>query len=75
MENIETLSMRIRKTIEKLKKLIDENNKLKLEVVYLRKENERSRKDANEYITLKKNTEEVAAKIEKIINKIDVTKV
>ncbi|MDR3071185.1 MAG: hypothetical protein LBU29_01090 [Endomicrobium sp.] len=75
MENIEILALKVKKITEKLKVLIDENNKLRLEVGYLRKENERSKKCVGEYVVLKKNTDEVAAIIERIIKKIDTIEV
>jgi len=75
MENIEILSVKIEKTVEKLKKLSEENNKLRLEVEYLRKENEHSKKQVGEYILLRKNAESAAARIEKIIKKIDTVKI
>jgi regulator of replication initiation timing len=75
MENIEILAVKVKKAAERLKRLADENLKLKLEVEYLRKESERGRKHAGEYAVLRKNTEEAAAKIERIIKKIDTAKV
>ncbi|MDR1784597.1 MAG: hypothetical protein LBQ99_02545 [Endomicrobium sp.] len=75
MENVEILAMKIKRTIEKLKRLNDENCRLKLEVEYLRKENEYSKRQVSEYIVLRKNTELAACKIERIIKKIDTVKV
>jgi regulator of replication initiation timing len=75
MGNIEILAVKIKKATERLKRLIDENFKLKLEVECLRKESERGRKHSGEYAMLRKNTEEAAAKIERIIKKIDTAKV
>jgi hypothetical protein len=75
MENIEILAVKVKKAAERLRRLTDENLKLKLEVEYLRKESERGRKQAGEYVVLRKNTEEAAAKIERIIKKIDTAKV
>jgi regulator of replication initiation timing len=75
MGDIEILAVKVKKATEKLKRLIDENLKLKLEVEYLRKESERGRKQASEYAVLRKNTEEAAARIERIIKKIDTAKV
>jgi regulator of replication initiation timing len=74
MENIEILAVKVKKVTERLKRLTDENLKLKLEVECLRRESERGRKHAGEYVMLRKNTEEAAAKIEKIIKKIDTAK-
>jgi septation ring formation regulator EzrA len=75
MRDIEILAVKVRKAAERLKKLTDENLKLKLEVEYLRKENELARKQAGEYTVLRKNTEEATTKIERIIKKIDTAKV
>ena len=75
MGNIEVLALKVRKAAEKLKKLTDENLKLKLEVEYLRKESDRVRKQSSEYMALKKSSEEAADKIERIIKKIDTVKV
>jgi regulator of replication initiation timing len=75
MENIEILAAKVKKATERLKRLTDENLKLKLEVECLRKESERGRKYVGEYAMLRKNTEEAVAKIEKIIKKIDTAKV
>jgi regulator of replication initiation timing len=75
MGNVEILAVKIKKATERLKRLTDENFKLKLEVKCLRKESESDRKHAGEYSVLKKNTEEAAVKIERIIKKIDTTKV
>lgn len=75
MENVEVLAMQIKKVVEKLKRLNDENCRLKLEVEYLKKENERSKKQMSEYILLKKNTELAVCRIERIIKKIDTVKV
>ncbi|OEG69861.1 hypothetical protein ATZ36_00320 [Candidatus Endomicrobiellum trichonymphae] len=75
MGDIEILAVKVKKATEKLKRLTDENLKLKLEVEYLRKESERVRKQAGEYAGLRKNTEEAVAKIGRIIKKIDTAKV
>ncbi|MDR0956745.1 MAG: hypothetical protein LBL77_02660 [Endomicrobium sp.] len=75
MGNIEILTLKIKKTVEKLKQLSDENNKLRVEVEYLRKESERNRKQFSEYLVLRKNIEMVIIKIERIIKKIDTIKV
>ncbi|MDR1401153.1 MAG: hypothetical protein LBI98_02470 [Endomicrobium sp.] len=75
MENLEILSVWIKKTVEKLERLNDENCRLRLEVDYLRKENERSKKQVSEYILMKKNIELATCKIERIIKKIDTVKV
>ncbi|GHT41123.1 hypothetical protein AGMMS49921_03690 [Endomicrobiia bacterium] len=75
MENIDILAVKIKKTAEKLKKITDENNKLKLEVEYLRKDNERNKRQFGEYLVLRKNTEAAVIKIERIIKKIDTAKV
>jgi regulator of replication initiation timing len=75
MGNIEILAIKVKKTAEKLKKIADENSKLRLEVEYLRKENERNKRQFSEYLVLRKNTEAAVVKIERIIKKIDTTKV
>jgi regulator of replication initiation timing len=75
MGNVEILAVKVKKTTEKLRKLADENNKLKLEVEYLRKENERNKRQFGEYLVLRKNTEAAVIKIERIIKKIDTAKV
>jgi hypothetical protein len=75
MGNIEILAIKVKKAAEKLKKIADENNKLKLEVEYLRKENERNKRQFGEYLALRKNTEAAVVKIERIIKKIDTIKV
>jgi regulator of replication initiation timing len=75
MGNIDVLALKIRDMLEKMKKLIGENCKLKLEVEYLRKEKERSKKHLNEYTVLRGNVAEATVKIEKIIKKIDTMKV
>ncbi|MDR3275572.1 MAG: hypothetical protein LBS81_06475 [Endomicrobium sp.] len=74
MDNIEILTVKVKKTVEKLKILIEENHKFRLELEYLRKEHERIRKQVSEYVILKKNAEEAAVKIERIIKKIDTAK-
>jgi regulator of replication initiation timing len=75
MGNIEILAVKVKKATERLKRLAEENLKLKLEVKCLRKESESGREHAGEYSVLKKNTEEAAAKIERVIKKIDTIKV
>jgi regulator of replication initiation timing len=75
VESVEILALQIEKTVEKLKRLNDENCRLKLEVEYLRKESERTKRQVGEYVLLKKNTELAACKIERIIKKIDTVKV
>lgn len=75
MENVEILAVKVRKITERLKKLSEENHKLKVELEYLRKENERSRRQVGEYLVLKRNADEVATKIERIIKKIDTARV
>jgi regulator of replication initiation timing len=75
MEDIEILAVKIRKSAENLKKFTNENHKLKLEVEYLRKENERNRSIVSEYVALKRNAEEAASRVERIMKKIDTVKV
>jgi|LQAB01.1.fsa_nt_gi septation ring formation regulator EzrA len=75
MGNTEILAVKVKKVAERLKRLTDENLKLKLEVEYLKKENELGRKQAGRYTVLRKNADEAATKIEKIIKKIDTAKV
>lgn len=75
MGNIEILAVKIKKTAERLKRLADENLKLKLELECLRKESELCRKRAGEHTMLRKNIEAAAIKIERIIKKIDTAKV
>jgi regulator of replication initiation timing len=70
MGNIEILAAKVKKVAERLKRLTDENLELKLEVECLRKWSERGRKHVGEYAMLRKNTEEAAAKIERIIKKL-----
>ena len=75
MGNIEILSLKIKKASEKLKKLNNENLRLKAEVDFLRKENENNRKKIGEYAILKANAADAATKIERILKKIDTAKV
>ncbi|MCL2144346.1 MAG: hypothetical protein FWH43_02460 [Endomicrobia bacterium] len=75
MGNFEILSIKVKKTAERLKKLNDENLRLKAEVDFLRKENENSRKKIGEYAILKENTADAVTKIERILKKIDTVKV
>ncbi|MDR1104127.1 MAG: hypothetical protein LBK92_02055 [Endomicrobium sp.] len=75
MENIEILAVKVRKAAENLKKFTNENHKLKLEVEYLRKENERNRSIVSEYAALKRNAEETVSRVERIMKKIDTAKV
>jgi regulator of replication initiation timing len=75
MENIEILAVKVRKVAENLKKITNENHKLKLEVEYLRKENERNRGILSEYVTLKRNAKETISRVERIMKKIDTAKV
>jgi seryl-tRNA synthetase len=75
MGDFEILSSKVKKVIEKLKKLDGENHKLKLEVDYLKKENEQNKKKIGQYIVLERNSQEVVSKIERIIKKIDTLKV
>ncbi|MDR2811519.1 MAG: hypothetical protein LBB06_00185 [Endomicrobium sp.] len=75
MENIEILSVKVRKAAEKLKKFTNENHKLKLEVEYLRKENERTRTIVSEYAALKRTAKETVSRVERIMKKIDTVKV
>jgi hypothetical protein len=74
MGNIEILSVKVKKASEKLKKLSDENLRLKAEVDFLRKENENNRKKIGEYAILKENAAVAALKIERILKKIDTAK-
>jgi regulator of replication initiation timing len=74
MENIDILSVKVKKISESLKKITNENHKLKLEVEYLRKENERNIGIASEYVVLKRNAQDAAARIERIMKKIDTAK-
>jgi regulator of replication initiation timing len=75
MENIEILAVKVKKTAENLKKITNENHKLKLEVEYLRKENDRNKGIASEYTMLKRNAQEAVSRIERIMKKIDTAKV
>lgn len=75
MGNLEILSVKVKKASEKLKKLNDENLRLKAEVGFLRKENELNRKKIGEYAILKADAESAAVKIERILKKIDTVKV
>lgn len=75
MGNLEILSLKVKKTAERLKKLNDENLRLKAEVSFLRKENESNRKKIGEYIILKENAATAVTKIERILKKIDTAKV
>lgn len=75
MGDLEILSLKVKKVVEKLKKLDSENCKLKLELDYLKKENEQNKKELSRYIILKRNSQEVVSKVERIIKKIDTLKV
>jgi regulator of replication initiation timing len=75
MENIEILAAKVKKAAENLKKITNENHKLKLEVEFLRKENGRNKSLASEYALLKRNTQEITSRIERIMRKIDTAKV
>ncbi|MDR1522993.1 MAG: hypothetical protein LBS29_03495 [Endomicrobium sp.] len=75
MGDFEILSLKVKKVVEKLKKLDSENCKLKLELDYLKKENEQNKKKLSQYIILKRNSQEVISKVERIIKKIDTLKV
>jgi molecular chaperone GrpE (heat shock protein) len=75
MGNLEILSLKVKKTAEKLKKLNDENLRLKAEINFLRKENENNRKKIGEYAVLKENAAVAVTKIERILKKIDTVKV
>ncbi|MDR2676679.1 MAG: hypothetical protein LBC05_01540 [Endomicrobium sp.] len=75
MENIDILVVRIEKVIGRLKMLVEENRMLKLELEYLKKEYTNSKRQMSGCIVLKKNTEDAIVKIEKIIKKIDMTKI
>ena len=75
MGNLEILSVKVKKTTERLKKLQDENLRLKAEVDFLRKENDDNRKKIGEYALLKENTANAVVKIERILKKIDTVKV
>ncbi|MDR2395645.1 MAG: hypothetical protein LBD57_03455 [Endomicrobium sp.] len=75
MGDFEILSLKVKKAVEKLKKLDSENCKLKLELDYLKKENEQNKKKLSQYIILKRNSQEVISKVERIIKKIDTLKV
>ncbi|MDR2427334.1 MAG: hypothetical protein LBD19_00065 [Endomicrobium sp.] len=75
MENIEILAVKVRKVAENLKKFTNENHKLKLEVEYLRKENERNRSIVSEYAALKRNAKETVSRVERIMKKIDTARV
>lgn len=74
MGNLEILSIKVKKAAEKLKKLNDENLRLKAEISFLRKENENNRKKIGEYAILKENAANAAVKIERILKKIDTVK-
>lgn len=74
MENIEILAVKVRKAAENLKKFTNENHKLKLEVEYLRKENERNRSIVSEYAALKRNAKETVSRVERIMKKIDTAR-
>ena len=69
------MSVKVKKAAEKLKKISDENLRLKAEVEFLRKENELNRKKISEYTILKANAENAVVKIERILKKIDTVKV
>ncbi|MDR1122717.1 MAG: hypothetical protein LBL02_01655 [Endomicrobium sp.] len=75
MKNIEILGVKVRKIIENLKKIVNENHKLKLEVEYLRKESERNMSITREYVALKKNAKEACSRVERVLKKIDTVKV
>jgi seryl-tRNA synthetase len=75
MRDFEILSLKVKKVVEKLQKLDSENHKLKVELDYLKKENEQNKKKLGQYSVLKRNSQEVVSKIERIIKKIDTVKV
>jgi seryl-tRNA synthetase len=75
MRDLEILSSKVKKVVEKLQKLDSENRKLKLELDYLKKENEKNKKKLGQYVVLERNSQEVVSKIERIIKKIDTMKV
>jgi seryl-tRNA synthetase len=75
MGNLEILSLKVKKTAERLKKLNDENLRLKVEIEFLRKENEKNSKKIGEYAALKENAADAVTKIERILKKIDTAKV
>ncbi|MDR1086845.1 MAG: hypothetical protein LBL16_01125 [Endomicrobium sp.] len=75
MENIEILATKVKKAAENLKRITNENHRLELEVEFLRKENERNKSLASEYASLKRNAQEVALRIERVMRKIDTAKV
>ncbi|MDR1662944.1 MAG: hypothetical protein LBR59_00850 [Endomicrobium sp.] len=75
MEDTEILVVKVKKVVENFKKITNENHKLKLEIEYLRKENERNRNIVSEYVTLKRNAKETVSRVERIMKKIDTVKV
>ena len=75
MGDFEILSLKVKKAVEKLKKLDSENRRLRVELEYLKKENEANKRKISQYIVLKRNSQEVISRVERIIKKIDTVKV
>ena len=70
MGDFEILSLKVKKAVEKLKKLDSENRRLMVELEYLKKENEANKRKISQYIVLKRNSQEVISRVERIIKKL-----
>jgi seryl-tRNA synthetase len=70
MGDFEILSLKVKKAVEKLKKLDSENRRLRVELEYLKKENEANKRKISQYIVLKRNSQEVISRVERIIKKL-----
>ena len=71
MESVDILSSKIAQTAQLLKKLSDENVRLKAEVDFLRKESLSNASKLAQYVLLKENAARAAVKIERVLKKID----
>jgi FtsZ-binding cell division protein ZapB len=75
MDSLETLESRVRQAAEQLAVLKDEKQKLLAEIKFLEEENERTKGLIRENESLRDEKKTVAARIEKVIKKINSLKI
>jgi regulator of replication initiation timing len=74
MENLDILALKVSKAAEKIKKLSDENIRLRIELNHYKTENDSKSETLSQHLALKKNAQSACVKIERLLKKIDTLK-
>jgi hypothetical protein len=71
---VDKLDIKQQEMLKIIKKMQEENSRLKLELDFLQKDRKNSIKTAKSYENLKRNVENSVLKVERLIKKIDSAK-